>query len=208
MSLQSTSDLWQKYASHVLSFEGKLSNDQDDTAASCNPGLYHTNKGVTYCTFKANARSLGILPVTYDRFLKLTEGDAAKFMYKYYKNVKGDQLPDTIAIQMTEAAWGSGPDVANSLLMRSLSDIGTNVGTISEAYKAANKADESQLFNAMTKRRYNWLNTLSDKPKYKKYKNGWLRRQTNLINTFTGAAKKKTRTDYINFNNFIKYLFG
>lgn len=207
--INSTDDIWVKYIEHVIGSEAGLSNDSRDPAAACNPGLYHTNRGVTFCTFKAKAASLGITPVTYDRFLKLSTKDAAKFMYSYYTAVNGNKLPDTIALQVTEAAWGSGPGAANNLLIKSLNDIGVKVATTAQAYKLANTVDEKKLYDSITKRRYLWLDKLSNQPKYKIYKKGWLDRQKRFTNLFAPfASKKKISNGFINFDNFIRYLFN
>ena len=81
--------IWQNYLSHILSFEGKTSKDPRDSASKYAPfaGAYHTNKGITYFTFKNFAAQCNIKPVTYERFLKLTDQDVSQFLYyKYYKN--------------------------------------------------------------------------------------------------------------------------
>ena len=66
---------FQQFVKHILSFEGGLSKDPRDTAVRYAPfpGAYHTNKGVTYAAFTALGPKLGITPISYERFLKLTK---------------------------------------------------------------------------------------------------------------------------------------
>ena len=65
--ITATSNKWGDFTRHILRWEGKTSSDPRDTASSCYPGGIHTNKGVTFCTFKALAGKLGITPVTHNR---------------------------------------------------------------------------------------------------------------------------------------------
>jgi lysozyme family protein len=140
--ISAASNTWSKYTAHILRWEGKTSSDPRDTAANCYPGGVHTNKGITFCTFKTLAPKLGISPVTHDRFLKLTDQEVGLFIYEYYKSVKGPELPDSVAVAMTEAAWGSGASRAFTHLRDALRDLGKPVANNTQAIKAAAQIPE------------------------------------------------------------------
>lgn len=187
------SSAWSNYTRHVLLWEGKTSKDPDDiTAAKCvSPGMIHTNKGVTYCTFKSMAAGLGISPVTHARFLKLSDEEVGRFIYEFYKKSKPELLPDTIAIAMTEARWLSGS--------RSIEHLQKVLGLPqtgildSKTIAAANASDEEKLYHDYMTERSRYLNALSSKAKYKKWRNGW----NNRLNAFMALpflAKKKVRS--------------
>lgn len=177
---------WLNFVNHILKWEGKFSKDPRDTAAKCvKPGQVHTNKGVTFCTFKSMADSLGITPVTYDRFLKLTDQEAARFIYRFYTDVQGSKLPDSLALAMTEAAWGSGSTRAYRHLRDALKDIGRPVTTNIQAISAANSVDTSKLFKAYQDQRKAYLQTtLGSQPKYAPFVKGWINRLNDFTQSF------------------------
>ena len=109
--MENSSAQFQQFVKHILSFEGGLSKDPRDTAVRYAPfpGAYHTNKGVTYAAFTSLGPKIGVTPITYDHFVKLTDAEVGKFIYEYYKSINGDKLPGSVGLSVTEAAWGSGP---------------------------------------------------------------------------------------------------
>lgn len=161
---------------HILFSEGKTSKDPRDKAAKCYPGGIHTNKGITFCTFKALAQKAGVTPVTYDRFLKLTDQDVANFIYLFYLDVKGPDLPDSVALAATEAAWGSGPSRALKHLRDSVQDLGKPAATTQTAIKSAATLPERKLFDAYQKRRESFIRYLGAQPDYSMYLKGWIAR--------------------------------
>lgn len=173
--------LLEKYTKHVLSFEGKLSNDPDDTAASCAPkkGAFHTNKGVTFCTFMKNALSLGMAR-TYQRFLNLSDADVAKFILLFMESADASELPTPLALSVTEAAWGSGPVRAVKHLQDAINNLGGKVNVDGdlgkETLKAALLLDPAKLYAEYWKERLEFVNLLLANKVYAKWKNGWLRR--------------------------------
>jgi lysozyme family protein len=188
--IEASSSKWNKYTQHILNWEGGLSKDPRDSAASCvSAGQYHTNKGVTYCTFKANAAKLNIQPVTYDKFINLTDEEIGRFIYSYYKSVSGGQLPDSIALAMTEAAWGSGVNRAYTHLKDALRNLGWEVKSNAQAIAFANKANQKDLYDAYNKQRANYLiNTLGSNAKYKPFVKGWTNRLKDFYTNFTPVA--------------------
>ena len=188
MAVTASSPVWNRYTQHVLRWEGKTSADPRDTAASCFPGGIHTNKGITFCTFKQLAPKLGITPVSHARFLKLTDQEVGRFIFEFYKTVRGPELPDSVGIALTEAAWGSGQSRAFKHLRDSLKDLGRPVISNSQAIEAAKQIPEKRLFDAYFKQRYNYLvNTLGKNPKYSMFARGWANRQNAFKAIFTGV---------------------
>ena len=136
------------------------------------------------------AAALGITPVTHQRFLSLTDSEIAKFQFRFYEAVNGSKFPDSIALLMTEAAWGSGPNRAWRHLYDALADCGVNARTKAPAIEAANKVSEKNLFEAYHKRRLTFLvETLGGQPKFAMYRNGWRNRQMAFYNLFVSLAK-------------------
>jgi len=176
MALQSTSNKFIALTKHILGSEGKTSSDKRDPAAKCYPGGIHTNKGVTFCTFLETAKAAGISPVTHDRFLKLTDDEVVKIIYIFYKYVKGSELPDSVALAATEAAWGSGPGRALQHLRDSVKDLGKPAYTNTAAIKSAALLPERKLFDTYQARREAYLRMLGSQPTWAYALNGWLNR--------------------------------
>lgn len=192
MAMTSNSVLFRQYLDFLLKEEGGKSANPKDSAASCAPyvGGVHTNKGVTYCTFKAYAAQVGVLPVTYDRFLKLTNSDAARFLYLYYEGVGGPQLPDRLGLALTEVGWGSAPETAIKTLQRALNNLGNNLvvdGDLGPLTLAAVKRVNGELlYNEFWKEREKWLRSLKDWPVFGP--GNWLPRIKRFIAKFPPAG--------------------
>jgi len=180
--------IWQNYVSHILNFEGKTSKDPRDSASKCAPfaGAYHTNKGITYCTFKSFAKKCGIGPVTYDRFLKLSDSDVSNFLYHiYYKDMQGRYIKDPITFSLIEIAYGSGQATAARTLQKALNAIGIKTRITGrmdmETINQMRKAGIKTLFNALWNIRFDYLKSLSV---WDTYKNGWTARINSFIDKF------------------------
>jgi len=187
---------FQQFVKHILSFEGGLSKDPRDTAVRYAPfpGAYHTNKGVTYAAFTALGPKLGISPITYERFLKLTDQDVAKFIYQFYKSVNGDKLPGSVGLSVAEAAWGSGPVPAIKQLQQALINLkklppGSADGKFGAKTLAAVKATkEKDLYEAFWKVRRAFIDSLTAQKTYAIYSKGWNRRIDSFLNTIKPVA--------------------
>ena len=187
---------FQQFVKHILSFEGGLSKDPKDTAVKYAPfvGAYHTNKGVTYATFKTLGPRLGISPITYEKFVKLTDQDVAKFIYEFYRQVHGLDLPGTVGLSVAEAAWGSGVKRAITQLQQALVNLGAMPATNPKT-KASNidgnwgpttlaavkKVKEKPLYDAFWKVRQAFIDKLKVTPGYTQYAKGWTRRYTSFL---------------------------
>ena len=194
---------FQQFVSHILSFEGGLSNDPRDTAVRYAPfpGAFHTNKGVTYGTFTTLAAKLGITPVNYQKFVKLTDAEISKFIYNFYESVHGPQLPGTVGLSVAEAAWGSGPAPAIKQLQQALINLKklpsknlktgkSNVDGIfgDDTLKAVHATSEKKLYDEFWKVRKNFIDKLKVKPGYTQYANGWTRRYTSFLTNIKPVA--------------------
>ena len=186
--INSSSAKWGAFTRHILRWEGKTSSDPRDTAAKCYPGGIHTNKGITFCTFRDLAPKLGISPVTHDRFLKLTDKEVGLFIYEFYNAVRGPELPDSVALAATEAAWGSGPGRAFQHLRDSVRDLGKPATSTSQAIQSAKTLPEKQLFDTYQAKRQAFINNLGSQPKYAMFLRGWLNRLRSFNSTFRPAA--------------------
>ena len=186
--IASNSNTWLNFTRHILRWEGKTSSDPRDTAAKCYPGGIHTNKGITFCTFKQLASKLGITPVTHDRFLQLTDQEVGLFIYEFYNSVRGPELPDSLALAATEAAWGSGPGRALQHLRDSVRDLGLPATTTSVAIRSAANIPARQLFDAYQARRKAFIESLGAQPKYAMFLRGWLNRLRSFNTRFRPAA--------------------
>lgn len=101
---------------HMLKWEGGYSSDPKDTASSVattrllNGYPIHTNKGITFATWRETAKSLGHSP-SQVAFLEMTSEEWGKIMKKFYWDyVLGDKIQSqAIAEILTEIVWGSGP---------------------------------------------------------------------------------------------------
>ena len=177
------------YIEHVLKWEGPGGSDPRDPASACYPGGVHTIKGVTYCTFKKYATKLGISPVTHDRFLKLSNAEAVKFMELFFANAQAGKFRKAIGLSMVEVSWMSGPSVAVRNLQTALKKLGKDVqvtGRIDQkTINAANLANQQKLFDAFWAERMRWLQSLS---KWSVYGRGWTNRKNAFVAKFAPSS--------------------
>ena len=189
-------DKFKEFSKHVLKWEGKTSKDPKDRAAKCYPNGIHTNKGVTYCTFKEKAAALGITPVTHDRFLKLTDAEVRKFIYDYYTKDNFNSLPDAAGLALTEAKWLSGNYVWSNAIdtLKSLGVVGipakksTPAYTIEEKNKilaSIKKVPEATFFDKFFEVRTNFFRSIG-KGSQSRFLQGWL----NRVNDFKNLKNK------------------
>lgn len=194
--MEISSAQFQQFVKHILSFEGGLSKDPRDTAVRYAPfpGAYHTNKGVTYAAFTALGPGLGITPINYEHFIKLTDQEVGKFIYEFYRSVSGDKLPGSVGLSVAEAAWGSGPVPAIKQLQNALINLkklppGSADGKFGPKTLAAVQAtSEKTLYDAFWKVRRAFINSLTAQKSYAIYEKGWNRRIDSFLNTIKPVA--------------------
>lgn len=209
MILQNNSEKWLDYVEHVLYFEGGLSKDPRDTASKCvKAGQYHTNKGVTFCTFKELAPSLGISPVTYEKFINLSDYEVGKFIYKFYEKIQGSKFPQEIALLLTEIAWMSGSARAFQHLKDALKKLGVETDSVAQMINAVSKMDEKKVFDALKLERKKYFDFLTSSPKYAPFKKGWDNRLTRFFSKFIPSIEgKKKSSNTFTLSDFFGALF-
>ena len=183
-----TSPLFQAYVKHNASSEGGKSSNPKDTAAKyVQPGQVHTNRGVTWNTYKSLASKLGLNP-DYNSFLNLTKDGAVKFIYQYYLNAAKD-LPDQTAIAVTESSWASGPSVASQNLINAVNTFGKNVKSRKNAAMAAKTIDDKKLALAVNFEQKKFYQSLVDRDpnQYSTFIKGWQDRANRLAAIITNA---------------------
>jgi len=194
--MENSSAQFQQFVKHILSFEGGLSKDPRDTAVRYAPfpGAYHTNKGVTYAAFTSLGPKIGISPINYEKFVKLTDQEVGKFIYEFYKSVNGPQLPGSVGLSVAEAAWGSGPVPAIKQLQNALINLkklppGSADGKFGPKTLAAVQATtETALYNEFWKVRRAFINSLTAQKSYAIYEKGWNRRIDSFLNNIKPVA--------------------
>ena len=176
---------YQNLISDILFFEGGLSKDKNDTASK-NPvpdGTgNHTNKGVTWATFKSLSTQLGY-SATAELFYKMPKDIWLK-IYKigYWDYIKAGSInSQAIANLYLQMAWGSGRDTAITQMFNWLNSYKKGIvktKTKDNIIVAINdlsksKETEKQLFLYLWNTRLNFLMSLKN---WNTYKNGWTKR--------------------------------
>jgi lysozyme family protein len=188
--------------------EGGLSRDLDDNASS-NPAPctyagqtgWHTNKGVTWSTFKGLAPSLGYTADCATFFAMPDDVWLKIFKQGYWDKMQGDKLKSTgIAYILAQMAWGSGagtwsgtsgarPQVRNFVK----SALGTTITSDSQMISVLNAVKDIPSFiNSLIDFRINWLKGHED---WWKYGKGWTARYEELRTlalSITAEVKKKS----------------
>jgi lysozyme family protein len=193
-----------KLAHFFIVWEGGLSKDPNDSASkSPCPTIFkgahwHTNKGVTYATWK------GVFGVDEDqRFLEMNEEDWTTIMkHRYWDAVKGDQLPYQCAADvLTSWAWGSGAGEAGTQLQRMLNrsfnaqlTLDGRIGP--KTIEAVAKVEPVDFFKKACEARESFFRYISDEKngkttkqklafkKNSKFLKGWLNRLNSFQKTF------------------------
>lgn len=177
---------------HILKWEGKTSKDPRDSAASCAPfpGAFHTNKGITYCTFKFYAPGLKI-PVTYNNFVNLTDNQVKQFIWKFAESVKADQFRPSIGASLTEIAWGSGPGRAAITINRAINANGYKLPVnkiTADTIRFAALIPEKKLYGDIWQERIRFIESLGSQAKYSMYLKGWKNRITDFLSNIKPVA--------------------
>jgi lysozyme family protein len=183
-----------KYIQFLAKVEGGLSADPRDTNPAKTPSSYvmqtgqfkgykvHTNRGITFGTYRANASKVGLKPTT-DAFINLTYQQAYTFYKKLFWDTKFLDviISQGIAEQIAEAFVGSlvgGNKFIKDLqlTLKALTYPVKYTGkfdsqTINNLNNALKKVDtEKFLIREMTRKRLEYLKSLSN---FKTYGRGW-----------------------------------
>lgn len=193
----------------IKKHEGGLTGDPRDISAAANPspcGIdkkynkpYHTNKGVTYATFKGNAASSGY-DASCDNFLKMPDDIWLKIFKNGYWNPMGlDNLNSKgISFLLVDFAWGSGVGGTKSwltgFLKRNYNIAASNTTSrISELNNLISK-NENDLINKLYEDRLSHLKSLRGGSLWTTYGKGWKRRLDELKNIASSSMTKITES--------------
>jgi lysozyme family protein len=196
--------------SHISKWEGGLSSDPKDTCSRIpsdviNPKTgdkYHTNKGICYSTWKANAPKLKFDP-SGKGFVNMTTAQWEAVIKKIFWDGKNLDLVDNQAIAelIFETYWGSGNGGAIPLVkfMQKESNMvvdgkmtSANILTLNRY--TSNKAKASALYKKMYDYRLNWLQRLGANPKYAWALKGWTNRMKALLKRSEQFVSQNTST--------------
>jgi lysozyme family protein len=189
--------------------EGGLSRATTDTASkSPSPYIYngqkgwHTNKGITWDTFRTNA-SIGGYEVNQDNFIKMPNDIWGKILKIGYWNPMNcsNYTSQAIADVVVDFAWASGVGGAKKALIKYLGNKGIKVDgsvSISNAFNELVKKDgETKTFNDLIEERKRYFKSLNQPANER----GWLNRMevlrkhgTNLLGKIIDSAKETTET--------------
>ena len=190
---------------YFLKKEGGLSRATTDTASNNpSPCVYngqtgwHTNKGVTWTTFKSLAPQLGYDP-SCNNFLTMP-ADIWGLIFKkgYWNYWDGDNNPhQALADFMTWTVWGSGAAGSRRFLRNFLrdqyginKDVSDRQGIREALISLANK-DERKIWEQLIQYRWNWYALLNQPANLR----GWRRSLDNYkqwgLRIYTFRPKKK-----------------
>lgn len=188
---------YQLLLNHIAKWEGGLGSDPRDTCSK-NPSdvknpktgnFYHTNKGICYSTWKANAPKLGFDPGG-KAFVNMTTDQWRAYVKKIFWDGKNlDQVNNqAIAELIFETFWGSGNGGARPLVRHMQGILGIektglmNQVTLDALNKYTNNPNKaSQLYQSMWNYRLDWLKRLGANPKYSWALKGWTNRMNALL---------------------------
>lgn len=167
---------YRKVVPFVLRWEGGEVNDKDDSGG-------HTNKGITWTTYKGlSAKLLGKAP-TKANFVKMTREDAYKFIEHYWNKATWNNSikSQAVAEAIFTWYWGSG---ANGIKQwqRMLRDhfgkksIGVDGGVGRETITFTNSIDEKKLMPVAIRYREQTFRRIANGTKNAKFLKGWLNR--------------------------------
>lgn len=175
----------------IRKWEGGLSRNTSDSASAypCPTTLngksgYHTNAGITY---RAWVSSFG--HGNDSRFLSMNSDDWFRvFKGSYWDGVNADQIKDTtVAMFVTEIAWGSGTNQAIRTLQKSVNQCGLKIaidGVIGlQTITAVNSVNSKELLMHMFFERERFFRAIS-KGKNSIFLKGWLNRLNDFKHCF------------------------
>jgi hypothetical protein len=210
--LQNTSKEWNDYYDFLAYWEGGLSKDQTDYAHTQRPnGDYHTNRGITWDTYKTLAPLVNISN-DYNTFVNLTREQAKKISNYYFNNSSAAKFTNpAIAFLYFEIEWGSG-NYAPNHLKAALKNLGYQEATnnkLAQNIILANKINQSDLYNELLKVREGFYRqiVLNDS-KQKRNLDGWLNRLNSFITKFpkSNIQKKNPNNMMASANLLIKVV--
>lgn len=170
---------------YIEKWEGGKSRDKKDPASKFpvpDGSGYHTNIGITWQAFVANAPALKYTP-TPELFYKMPKDIwLAIYHNGYWSSVQGDKInSQAIAELIADWGWGSGPGTATSQVQAYLKKQGIvqpvtgffGPVTVDNLNTYIKKVGEKTAFEGIYLSRVRFLNSLSN---FKIYGIGWMNR--------------------------------
>ncbi len=141
---------------------------------------YHTNKGVTWTTFKSLASKLGYT-ATPELFYKMPDDVWGKiFKIGYWDPIWGDQIKSQgIAETMADWAWGAGPGTAVKNLKKYLG-VAQTTSMDTATLNLLNSKDEKTFLKGLSDYKLTWYTSL---PGQSANYAGWKNRLNDLYKT-------------------------
>ena len=168
-----TALIWETAKNLTLKIEGEFQNDTDDkgnwTGGAVGKGeLKGTKYGISAAAFP-------------NEDIKNLTKERAEYLFKkmYWDKSKCDFLPDALSVAVFDYAINSGVPQAIKDLQRSLKvKVDGIIGN--QTIGAANRIPLRGVLEEYMDRRLEFAMKLAEKPKYKKYKDGWRKRINNV----------------------------
>ena len=173
-----TERVWEVAKNLTLNVEGDYQCDPDDkgnwTGGQVGKGQL---KGTKY----------GISAASYpDIDIKSLTKEQAEYLYKkdYWTRNKCEYMPDALSVAVFDYAFLSGKQAIKDLQVC----LGVKVDGIigNQTLGACNSKPIKPLINEYFNRRINFIMELSEKPRYAKYRKGWLNRVNHVRNFCEG----------------------
>lgn len=197
--------------------EGGLSRASTDTASK-NPSPcayngktgYHTNKGVTWSTFKSNADKLGYT-ASCDNFIKMPLDIWGKiFKASYWNFWDADKIPfQSLADFMTWTVWGSGggsfggssgsiPHLTKYLKLNHNITATSKTDVRDQLIKLAATKGEREIWEDLINYRYNWYGTLNQPANLKGWRAGLMKYKDWGLKNYTFQKISKRKLKFLN----------
>jgi lysozyme family protein len=195
----------QQYIDAIHRYEGGETGDPKDPASKdpspCgfdkHGNKIHTNKGVTYSTFKLLAEQLGYTADCHT-FLAMPDDVWIKiFKHGYWNPIQLDNINSNgVAYLLADFSWGSGVSYVPTFLQKFLSNnyniSASDTITQNKALNnlTANTKKESDVINKLSAARLESLKSMKDGKLFATYGNGWTDRLNGLTSLAHGMAGK------------------
>lgn len=181
------------FLKYILKKEGGLSRDQKDTAAADPVPVpfkgvtgWHTNKGVTWTTFKNYAKKAGISPAPADVFFKMPYNVWKEIFFDlYFKQAEKYTTSTLFQCVWTWCAWGSGIAGANRFFTLWLKE--NNAIGIDQLI--ARIGERAAFLSWYKRRRLFYLRITQYNPSQKRFLKGWYNALDGFYNQFEQYAK-------------------
>lgn len=170
---------------------------------------WHTNKGITWVTFKAIAPSVGINP-TCENFFNMTNEQWQKIFNEIWRRTGAYDIQNTaLANLVFQSAWGSGFGGALSYLPNWIKEYaGVKPGNFSAIAQTINTIANTpqsakDFFNFLWSKRKNYLISLNQPANLPGWLNSWDKFKTFNLQYLTDTPQAVTN-DLVKINFFQK----